>query len=174
MHSADPPLVGVDLRERPGEHRVEALALGCPGIADRAARQCHEEGDLQRDVDDDADDREFLTDAIKDVSPEVDVVLAENGLVALDYLKAIKKEETKLPCLIVLDINMPYLDGVQTFHQLKQDATLKKLPVIVFSSSQKPDDEIFFNSLGIEYITKPMDIHYMCTIASHMVSVCCH
>jgi DNA-binding response OmpR family regulator len=125
-------------------------------------------------VDDDADDCEFLANAIKDADPEVEVILAENGLKALDYLHELKSKANDLPCLIVLDINMPYLDGKETFNELKKDSTLHDVPVIVFSSSEKPNDKTLFNSLGIEYIVKPSDIKYMNDIASRMVRFCCH
>ena len=124
-------------------------------------------------VEDDEDDREILTDAIRDITAQVEVVLVENGLEAIHYLNNAKQEANDLPCLIVLDINMPYLDGKQTFQHLKQDEALQTVPIIVFSSSQKPDDKTLFNNLGIEYIVKPLDIHHMNTIAHHMVSFCC-
>jgi len=124
-------------------------------------------------VDDDADDREFLCDAIHKANPEVEVVQAENGLEALDYLNSNKENHNRLPCLIVLDINMPLLDGKETFHCIKNDRVLQALPVIVLSSSEKPADKDLFNNLGVEYFTKPTNISYLSTIASRMVSVCC-
>jgi CheY-like chemotaxis protein len=124
-------------------------------------------------VDDDEDDREFLTEAIKNVNAEVEVILAENGLEAMDYLNEAKQKQTQLPCLIVLDINMPYLDGRETFTRIQNDSALRSVPVIMFSSSQKPHDKTHFNSLGVEYFTKPTNISYLSSIASHMVGVCC-
>jgi CheY-like chemotaxis protein len=124
-------------------------------------------------VDDDEDDREILASAIKEANPEVDVVLAQNGLEALDCLASMKAANEKLPCLIVLDINMPFLDGRETYERLKQDIRFQQVPVIVFSSSEKPQDKALFNELGIEFFTKPSDISYMSRIVNHMISVCC-
>lgn len=124
-------------------------------------------------VDDDEDDRELLRDAVQKANPDVEMALAENGLEALDFLSALKQKGERLPCLIVLDINMPFLDGKETFERLKKDAVLQAVPVIVFSSSEKPADKILFNDLGIEFFTKPSDIPHMGRIVNHMISVCC-
>jgi CheY-like chemotaxis protein len=124
-------------------------------------------------VDDDEDDRELLSDAIKSANPDVDVMLAENGLEALQSLNGLKEANMRLPCLIVLDINMPFLDGKETFDRLKEDTVLSRLPVIVFSSSEKPQDKALFAAMGIDFFTKPSDIHYMGQIVNHMISKCC-
>ena len=122
-------------------------------------------------VDDDADDREMLTEAIHKADPMVKVRLAENGLQALHVLHEVKK--TRLPCLIVLDLNMPFLDGKEVFQRLKNDEELDGVPVLIFSSSEKPDDKAGFNSMGIEYFSKPSHFSHLEQIASHMVSICC-
>lgn len=124
-------------------------------------------------VDDDADDRELLADAIHIADPAMEVKLAENGLKALEYLQTIKDTDDGLPCLIVLDLNMPFLDGKETFERIKKDTALQAVPVIVFSSSEKPQDKAMFNRLGIDYFTKPSSISYMGEIVNHMISVCC-
>ncbi|RZK08554.1 MAG: response regulator [Flavobacterium sp.] len=123
-------------------------------------------------VDDDADDREFLCDAIAKQDPAVKVVVAENGLEALDFLSGLKASQSQLPNLIVLDMNMPFLDGRETFERLKKDETYQTVPIIVFTSSAKPGDKALFNSLGIEFFTKPCDLSYFNSIISHMIDVC--
>lgn len=123
-------------------------------------------------VDDDPDDRDFLSEAIRREDCSVELVLAENGLEALGCLGKMK-EETRLPCLVVLDINMPFLNGKETFERMRNDVALKDVPVIVFSSSEKPTDRAAFANLGVEYVTKPTDINHLYTIANRMVSICC-
>jgi len=123
-------------------------------------------------VDDDAEDREFLSLVLSDAGPNVKVELAENGLAALDFLNTAK--DSRLPCLIVLDLNMPFLDGRETFQRIKTDDALQAVPVIIFSSSEKPNDKRSFNEMGIEFFTKPDRIDQFQKIAAHMVSVCCH
>jgi CheY-like chemotaxis protein len=123
-------------------------------------------------VDDDADDREFLSEAIHEVNPDIDVILAENGLEALDYLNAGKRGSIELPSLVVLDLNMPLLDGKQTFERIKSDPRLLNLPVVIFTSSENPNDKMLFGELGIELITKPNNLLFMTQIASHMLKRC--
>ena len=121
-------------------------------------------------VDDDAEDREFLSMALSAVNPSVHLEMAENGLQALDYLQAIRN--TQLPCLIVLDLNMPFLDGRETCQRIKADQLLQNIPVLIFSSSQKPDDKANFNRMGIEYFTKPTYLEQLNSFAKYMVSIC--
>jgi CheY-like chemotaxis protein len=124
-------------------------------------------------VDDDPDDREFLADAIRKTNPSVEVVLAENGVQAMDYLKGAKSGEGPQPCLIVLDLNMPLMNGRETFNRIKEDSTLRDIPVVVFTSSEKPQERASFNSLGVEYITKPLNLSFMSSIAKKMIDICC-
>lgn len=123
-------------------------------------------------VDDDADDRDIFSQAVRGVSPDVNVVFAENGMQALDYLHDALNSEGRLPCLMVLDINMPVLDGKETYQRVQKDERLQNLPVIVFTSSQKPADQQLFNSMGIELIVKPSNMVYMNSIANRFVGFC--
>lgn len=124
-------------------------------------------------VDDDPDDREFLTEAIKDVSSDVEVICAENGIKALQYLGELKTLDSGLPCLIVLDINMPFLDGKETFRELKKDPFLKAVPIMIFTSSERPNDKKLFDALGVKFITKPNNSLYLNLIAEEMIVACC-
>lgn len=119
-------------------------------------------------VDDDADDREVLANVLERVSPQVNAVFAENGLKAIEYLN----QSPRLPCLIVLDLNMPVLDGKETFKKIRNELNLGSVPVIIFTSSHNPNDRSLFHSLGIEFITKPDDFTHFNSIVDHMVSVC--
>lgn len=122
-------------------------------------------------VDDDPDDRHFLCDAICELNPTMQVVEAHNGLEALDYLDK-AKEQKDLPCLIVLDINMPLMDGKQTLIKIKIDPQLKEVPVIMFSTSSNPLDKELFKRLGVEMITKPSDISHLTQVVSHLLGHC--
>ena len=123
-------------------------------------------------VDDDSDDREFLSDAFKEVNQGIKLVMAEHGLKALDYLYALKEGNAELPSLIILDINMPYLNGMETFDKLKTDVSLQHIPVVIFTSSLHPKDKLLFNNLGVEFINKPNSIAEMRRIANQMILEC--
>lgn len=123
-------------------------------------------------VDDDEDDRLFLSETIQQISPETKVVHAENGVQALQYLNGIKDTPDQLPCLVVLDLNMPLLDGKQTYERIQKDPLLSKLPVVIFTSSQNPNDKAFFNRSGLTFVSKPLNISYMKTIAASFLNFC--
>lgn len=122
-------------------------------------------------VEDDEDDREFFSDAINKVNPAVDLVMVVNGQEALDYLDRLSSEAPGHPSLIVLDLNLPFVDGKEVFQRIRQDSSLNVIPVIVFSSGDHPGDKALFSQLGIEYINKPTNISHMSTIATHMLDV---
>ena len=122
-------------------------------------------------VDDDPDDRHLLADAVKKADPNLEVIEAHNGVEALEYLDKAKKGD-ELPCLIVLDINMPMMDGKQTLVKIKSDPELKDLPVVMFSTSSNPLDKELFRRQGVELITKPRDIATMNTAVIQLLTHC--
>jgi CheY-like chemotaxis protein len=111
-------------------------------------------------VDDDADDRELVCFTIGEIDPSLKVVHAEDGVEALDYLTK-AKGEAALPCLVILDINMPKMDGKQTLSEIKKDEQLSILPVVVFSTSDSPIDKLYCERYGVELVTKPSSMHTM-------------
>jgi len=122
-------------------------------------------------VEDDEDDRELISEVINKVNSSVETIFAENGLHALNYLTGVK-EKSALPCLIVLDLNMPVLDGKETYRKIKDELKLEAVPVIIFTSSYNPNDKKLFSSMGVEYINKPTNFSYMGDIIRHMIGVC--
>jgi two-component system response regulator len=123
-------------------------------------------------VDDDNDDRELLGEMMHNVAPGLKIIFAINGLQALEVLQR-HKEASTLPGLIVLDLNMPYLDGRQTFECIKADPQLKHIPLVIFSSGENPADKALFSREGITWFTKPVEFSAMEGIASHMANLCC-
>jgi CheY-like chemotaxis protein len=85
-------------------------------------------------IDDDAEDREFVGDAIKNIDPSFILHEAKNGEEGIAYLTRAKASGT-LPCLIILDINMPGMDGLETYEEIKQDEVLKAIPTVIFTTS---------------------------------------
>jgi CheY-like chemotaxis protein len=122
-------------------------------------------------VDDDPDDREFLYNAIKNINPDIEVILAENGLEAMEYLKSIQANKD-LPGLIVLDLNMPLLDGRETLKRIKDDPALSSLKVVVFTTGENPNEKKAFNEMGIQFISKPFNIQFLHSIANQMIEIC--
>lgn len=107
-------------------------------------------------VDDDLEDHLILDTFFREAGLETIVGYRENGQQALYYLQDIT-EETNLPRLIVLDLNMPILNGTQTLMRLKQTSRFKNIPVIIFSTSQNETEKRKCLSLGaIDYMVKPL------------------
>ena len=123
-------------------------------------------------VDDDPDDREMFELALSSSADAGDLVFATNGLEAINYLKATVERDSDLPCIVVLDINMPYLDGRETYHQMLEDDTLRSLDVAILTSSKNPEDQNYFERFGVEYFVKPVDFSLLKKIAHHLVEVC--
>jgi CheY-like chemotaxis protein len=123
-------------------------------------------------VDDDPDDRNFLCAAVQKADPTIQVIEAHNGVEALDYLNKAKQEGITLPCLIVLDINMPLMDGKQTLVKIKSDPDLKDLPVVMFSTTSNPLDYELFRRQGVMLVTKPRDIATMKTAVIQLLNHC--
>ena len=122
-------------------------------------------------VDDDSDDRFFLSTTINKLNPAISVIEKENGRDALKYLSE-AKEKNILPCLVVLDINMPVLDGKKTFEQIRSQYDDSELPVVIFTCSQNPNDRKMFKSKGVEMFTKPMDIAELNEIVKNFLFHC--
>jgi CheY-like chemotaxis protein len=109
-------------------------------------------------ADDDTDDKLWVSEACKAINCGLKIQFVENGKQALDYLRQIPTAD-KLPSLIVLDLNMPELDGRQTLKQLKMTPEYQSIPVaIVTTSSNKMDKEICTRLGASVYLTKP-DTH---------------
>jgi CheY-like chemotaxis protein len=105
-------------------------------------------------ADDDSDDLMMMKEILLKNSRNYQIVEVHNGREALEYLQK-SKENSNLPCLIILDINMPILDGKETLSILKKTDGLAQIPVVVFTTSNSELDKIFCKRLNVEMITKP-------------------
>ena len=88
-------------------------------------------------VDDDAEDRWVVEDALQTVDPAVTIRSSENGQDALKMLNdCYNKGEA--PCVIVLDVNMPKMNGTEVLSKLKDDNRFREIPVVMYSTSINP------------------------------------
>ena len=120
---------------------------------------------------DDVEDRELVGSAITEIDPSVIVVHAENGTEAIEYLSKAKVEDD-LPCLVILDINMPKMDGKQTLAQIKKDEQLNELPIVIFSTSSNPVDKLYCADYGVELVTKPDNLSGMRNEIKELLQYC--
>lgn len=106
-------------------------------------------------VEDDPLDVMTLQRAFKDANVENPIQLAKNGEEALDILR---DPEAKLPGLILLDLNMPRMNGIEFLRIVKDDARLRRIPVIVLTTSNHERDKEACYDLSVAgYFVKPMD-----------------
>jgi CheY-like chemotaxis protein len=110
-------------------------------------------------ADDDADDQYMISQAFITLKFEIDVKSVNDGMELFDYLHTRNKfeqQETPPPKVILLDLNMPRKDGRECLRELKTDAKFHKIPVVVYSTSNSPDDIAYCYENGASsYIVKP-------------------
>ena len=111
-------------------------------------------------ADDDADDRFLVQEALTEAKIPHDLRFAEDGRSLLDYLKHQGKftdrKEAPRPELILLDLNMPLKDGREVLADIRADACLRRIPVIIFTTSKADTDIRQMYDLGANsFVTKP-------------------
>jgi len=124
-------------------------------------------------IDDDEDDLELLQQALKTIDGNHETLQANNGVEGLKTLEKLL-EQQKFPCLIVLDINMPKLDGKQTFLAIKSNEKLSNIPIVIFSTSTSSLDKTFFDRHNTAYFVKPVNLTELAITASRMINACYH
>lgn len=123
-------------------------------------------------ADDDEDDKMIINDALTLLSNDNVIYFTENGEEALRVLNK-NYDENDLPCLIVLDLNMPKLNGTETLRCIKNDLRFKDIPVIIYSTSINPMEKEKCLILGAHsYITKPISFKESMDTARQFFDFC--
>jgi CheY-like chemotaxis protein len=114
-------------------------------------------------VEDDPRDVELTLTALEEYKLANEVVVTRDGQEALDYLYCRGEYSTRsheIPAVMLLDLKLPKVDGLQVLQKIKSDERLKMLPVVVLTSSHEEQDLIRSYSLGVNaYVVKPVDFH---------------
>jgi CheY-like chemotaxis protein len=106
-------------------------------------------------AEDDSVDAMTVKRALKDLNVTSPLVHTLNGEEALEHLKSNGNER---PCVILLDLNMPRMNGIEFLKVVKSDNDLKKIPVVVLTTSQESRDKFDTFKLGVAgYIVKPAE-----------------
>jgi CheY-like chemotaxis protein len=106
-------------------------------------------------VEDDQVDVMTVKRALKEIKVTNPVVNLENGEEALKYLRDPQSER---PCIILLDLNMPIMNGIEFLQVVKHDALLRRIPVVVLTTSGEQQDKVNSFDLGVAgYMAKPVD-----------------
>jgi len=102
-------------------------------------------------AEDDFDDYDAIKEALEQLTSNFILVHAKNGLEAVEYLK--KKEQ--IPDLLVLDLNMPVMDGKEVLVWVKEEAGLKDIPVMIFTTSSREEDIKLCQKYHCTFFRKP-------------------
>ena len=114
-------------------------------------------------VEDDNNDVEMTLAALEDYNLANEVAVTHDGEEALDYLYCRGKYQSRSnenPAVMLLDLKLPKVDGLEVLRQVKSDDKLKMIPVVVLTSSHEEKDMVASYRLGVNaYVVKPVDFH---------------
>jgi CheY-like chemotaxis protein len=123
-------------------------------------------------ADDDVEDLELLEGAILDLDTLSKIHAVSNGKLVLDYLE--KATDDQLPCLIVLDYNMPEMNGAEVLQEICNKARYKKIPKVIWSTSNNNAYIQECLSKGATtYFVKPATNKQLQDLAREMLDFCC-
>jgi len=110
-------------------------------------------------VEDSPSDVRLVREALKENPIPVQITVARDGVEAVDYLHQAEEGLTTFPDLMLLDLNLPRKNGREVLAEVKGSPTLKRIPVLVMTSSRSDEDVAQAYSLNANcYITKPSDL----------------
>jgi DNA-binding response OmpR family regulator len=114
-------------------------------------------------VEDDPKDVELTLTALEEYNLANEVIVARDGEEALDYLYSRGKFKTRSsdnPAVMLLDLKLPKVDGLEVLKQIKSEEKLRMIPVVVLTSSKEEKDMVASYKLGVNaYVVKPVDFH---------------
>ncbi|MGH9756378.1 MAG: response regulator [Candidatus Acidiferrales bacterium] len=121
-------------------------------------------------VEDNAGDVRLTKEVLKDSKVRNNLIVATNGQEALDCLrKKGKYVGTLRPDLILLDLNLPVMDGREVLAQIKDDPELKRIPVVILTTSKAEEDILKTYNLHANcYVTKPVDLEQFCRVVKSL------
>lgn len=124
-------------------------------------------------VEDNLDDVDLTLRALKRSNIKNDVTVVHDGAEALDFLfgtgKYSGRDFTAMPTVILLDLKLPRVDGLEVLRQLRANEITKFLPVVILTSSKEEQDIISGYSLGVNsYVRKPVDFNQFAEAVSYL------
>jgi len=124
-------------------------------------------------ADDDSDDRLLAQDAINESGLDVELKFVEDGAQLMDYLKQRNQYSqpglAPRPGLIVLDLNMPRMDGREALNEIKTSPDLKRIPVVILTTSTSDTDVARVYDLGANsFVSKPVAFESLVGLLKHL------
>jgi CheY-like chemotaxis protein len=123
-------------------------------------------------AEDNPNDVELTLEALAQHNLANRVTVAHDGVEALEYLRcegAFAGREPTAPAVLLLDIKMPRMDGLEVLREIRNDPELKRLPVVILTSSREEQDIITSYDLGANaYVVKPVDFQAFIEAVEHL------
>lgn len=123
-------------------------------------------------ADDDADDLELITSYFRQFDRETEVLEFRDGKEVMDFLNQFSTASGTVD-LIVLDINMPRLNGMETLSAIRSHPSFKNVPVVIYTTSLSSTDQTYCEKLTASWVCKPSDIEGVRETA-RILSEFCH
>lgn len=124
-------------------------------------------------ADDDADDVEIVTNALNELDQPPRVVVVENGKRVLEHLQQeLAHLGTTPACALIMDMNMPHMDGRETVVAIKKNNALKNLPILLFSTSRNRADIMFAQKWDVQFVEKPGTVQSIEALARRIALIC--
>ncbi len=120
-------------------------------------------------AEDDEDDQELIRLAFSKVDPGYSLKVVANGKEAIDTLQL----QSGLPCVIILDLNMPVLNGIQTLAVLQQESRYRRIPKVILTTSDNEDTrQMSFLNGAVDYFVKPASMSEFVRTAERILAHC--
>jgi CheY-like chemotaxis protein len=119
-------------------------------------------------AEDDFDDFESLKEALDQLSGHQLLLHARNGEEAVSFME----NATMLPCLVVLDLNMPVMDGKEVLKWLKKRNEYSSIPIMIFTTSSREEDIKLCQSYGCTFFRKPTLYRDLLHVAQTILQLC--
>jgi CheY-like chemotaxis protein len=122
-------------------------------------------------ADDDPEDIELVSDAFLSYAQNVELLTFPDGIELLNFIETIDPFHAS-PCLFILDINMPRLDGKETLRRLRRIESFAEVPAVLFSTSSLPADASFAKNFNAGFVTKPLHTNQVHMIIDEIIDHC--
>ncbi|MFL5773719.1 MAG: response regulator [Flavisolibacter sp.] len=122
-------------------------------------------------ADDDADDLELITGFFKQYNKNTNVLVFRDGKEVIQYLDDFARSAVK-PLLIVLDINMPRLNGRETLAAIRKNQHYKNIPVVIYTTTITESDKHFYEKHGASWVPKSTNIEGVKQTARILADFC--
>lgn len=122
-------------------------------------------------ADDDFDDLILVKEAFERFSRKVDMVTVYDGVEAVSFLKNLSPKDPS-PCLIILDLNMPRMNGKEALKEIRTIDRFKNIPVVFFTTSSFQEDKDYAKKFKAGFVSKPLSSRQFEGIADHFIKFC--